>query len=144
MLLSQGVFPVRNQILSAKHNKPLQELERRQPEMPCAAPFASLVPGSLALRLHRSFFHCPRAGLSCARPRRLLARCRGRFLADIDLSALQAAHIKVCALPHLLKSPIFNLLAIVFELIGFWRFNIGVLSAADLVGDMNCSECRSL
>ncbi len=76
----------------------LQDLQRRQPEMPCAAPFAAAVPGSLVLRLHRSFFHCARSGLSCARPWRLLARYRGRFLADVDLSAMQAAHTKVLCL----------------------------------------------
>ncbi|CAL8463580.1 g3114 [Coccomyxa elongata] len=71
-----------------------EDLKRQVPEMPCAAPFAAAVPGSLALRLHRSFFHCPRAGLRCATPRRLLARCRGRFLADVDLTAMQAVHTK--------------------------------------------------
>lgn len=59
--------------------------------MPCIAPFAAQPCESLPLRLRRSFV----AGVRrrCAQQQghvRLLARSRGRFFADIDLSQLLA------------------------------------------------------
>lgn len=90
----------------------MQDLDGRVPEMPCAAPFAAVAPGSLALQLHRSFFQKPAAAgrrAAAPRPKRLLARCRGRFLADVDLSAHRAAHQKVRVFTILLQlhDPVF-------------------------------------
>jgi hypothetical protein len=66
----------------------LQDFQKQIPEMPCAAPFAALLPGSMSLRLSRSFLRASDTGASHRIPSRLLARAHGRFFADIDLHAL--------------------------------------------------------
>ena len=63
----------------------MQELESRVPDIPCAAPFAAALPGSIQLRL-------PAAGLPAAGfgLTRLLLRCRGSFVLDQELHSSAA------------------------------------------------------
>ena len=63
----------------------VQELESRLPDIPCAAPFAAALPGSIQLRL-------PATGLPAADfgPTRLLLRCKGSFVLDQALHSCEA------------------------------------------------------
>ena len=55
------------------------------PDIPCAAPFAAALPGSIQLRLMAAGL--PAAGFS---PTRLLLRCRGSFVLDQELHSRAA------------------------------------------------------
>ena len=57
-----------------------QELEKRVPDIPCAAPFAAATPGDIILYVQAQA-PAP-VGLG---PLRLLVRCKGEFLADREL-----------------------------------------------------------
>lgn len=62
------------------------------PEMPCAAPFAAVLPGSLCLRIRCSFLTASKGSEAARRlPKRLLARSHGRFFADIDLQEMASS-----------------------------------------------------